>query len=250
MRTVHCVTVTHGLSTTVAAMLESLSRTTRGLGREVSVTVVVQPDASGATASSELAPFAGWVDVVEPGANLGFGPANNLGASRSDSDAIALLNPDLELVEGWLEPLVSALAENDRVAIAAPPLLTSEGHLEEAGASVDSDGLTIGIGGGRSDVSYADAMRDRDVTYASAACWLVRRSAFEAVDGFDPAFVPAYYEDVDLALRLADAGQRCRLVTDRPVVHHHLGPDAGRAEIAERSRRLFVDRWGARLSQV
>jgi len=133
MRSVHCVTVTYGPSPTLTAMLESLSRTTRGLGRDVSVTVVAQPDASGATAVSEVVPFEGWVEIVELAENLGFGPANNLGASRSDSDAIALLNPDLELVEGWLEPLVSALAENDRVAIAAPPLLTSEGHLGRRG---------------------------------------------------------------------------------------------------------------------
>jgi len=250
MRSVHCVTVTYGPSPTLTAMLESLSRTTRGLGRDVSVTVVAQPDASGTTAVSEVAPFEGWVEIVELGENLGFGPANNLGVSRSDSDAIALLNPDLELVEGWLEPLIEALVDDEQVAVAAPPLLTAEGFLEEAGASVDHDGVTIGIGGGRSDVAYADAMRDRDVTYASAACWLVRRSAFEAVGGFDPVFVPAYYEDVDLALRLLDAGFRCRLVTDRPVVHHHHGPDAERAEIAERSRRLFIDRWGGRLQTL
>ena len=145
---------------------------------------------------------------------------------------------------------MNVLAADDAIAIAAPSLLTPDGVLEEAGATVDAKGVTVGLGGARSPVPYDEAMTDRDITYASAACWLIRRSAFDAVGGFDPRFAPAYYEDVDLALRLADAGQRCRLVTDRPVVHHHLGPDAGRAEIAERSRRLFVDRWGARLSQV
>src|SRR5205807_1108269 len=48
----------------------------------------------------------------------------------------------------------------------------------------------------------------RDVDYASAACLLVRRSAFVDAGGFDPAFAPAYYEDVDLCLRWWSQGLR------------------------------------------
>ena len=250
MRPVQCVTVTYGATPTLAPMLESLHRTTIGVGLPVDMTLVIQPDADGATAIADVAHLTHWVDVVELQENIGFGPANNLGAERSDSPYIALLNPDLELVEGWLEPLMGVLEGDESIVIAAPPLLTANGDLEEAGATVDAEGVTIGVGGNRSDVPYDDAMRERDVTYASAACWLVRRSAFETVSGFDPLFAPAYYEDVDLALRLADVGNRCRLVPRRPVVHHHRGPDAGRAAIAERSRQLFVERWAARFAEA
>ena len=231
-------------------MLESLHRTTIGVGLPIEMTLVIQPDADGATAIADVAHLTHWVDVIELQENIGFGPANNLGAERSDSPYIALLNPDLELVEGWLEPLIRVLEGDESIAIAAPPLLTANGDLEEAGATVDAEGVTIGVGGSRSDVPYADAMRERDIAYASAACWLVRRSVFETVGGFDPLFAPAYYEDVDLALRLVDVGNRCRLVPRRPVVHHHRGPDAGRAAIAERSRQLFVERWAARFAEA
>ena len=250
MSSVQCVTVTYGATPTLVPMLESLHRTTIGVGLPVDMTLVVQPDADGATAVADVADLTDWIDMIELPENIGFGPANNLGAERSDSPYIALLNPDLELVEGWLEPLIGVLEGDESIAIAAPPLLTANGELEESGATVDAEGVTIGVGGNRSDVPYDDAMRERDVTYASAACWLVRRSAFETVDGFDPLFVPAYYEDVDLALRLADVGNLCRLVPSRPVVHHHRGPDAGRAAVAERSRQLFVERWAARLAEA
>jgi GT2 family glycosyltransferase len=247
---VQCVTVTYGATPTLLPMLESLHRTTIGVGLPVEMTLMIQPDADGVTAIADLAHLTDWVDVIELRENIGFGPANNLGVERSRSPYIALLNPDLELVEGWLEPLIGALEGDESIAIAAPPLLTTKGDLEEAGATVDAEGVTTGVGGNRSEVPYDDAMRERDVTYASAACWLVRRSAFETIGGFDPLFVPAYYEDVDLALRLADVGNRCRLVPRRPVVHHHRGPDAGRVAIAERSRQLFGERWAARLAEA
>ena len=244
MSPVQCVTVAYGVTPTLVPMLESLWRTTGGVGQPVEVTLVVQPDDDGIVATAEVAHLTDWIDVIELQANIGFGPANNLGAGRSKAPLIALLNPDLELVERWMEPLVKVLEGDDAIAIAAPPLLTSDGELEEAGATVDAKGVTVGLGGARSSVPYDEAMTDRDITYASAACWLIRRSAFEAVGGFDPRFAPAYYEDVDLALRLKEAGFRSRLVTHRPVVHHHSGPDAARASIAERSRELFVARWG------
>ena len=205
---------------------------------------MVQPDDDGIVATGDVAHLTDWIDVIELQENIGFGSANNLGVGRSKAPLIALLNPDLELVEGWLEPLVKVLEADDAIAIAAPPLLTPDGKLEEAGATVNSKGVTVGLGGARSSVPYDEAMADRDITYASAACWLLRRSAFAAVGGFDPHFAPAYYEDVDLALRLKESGFRTRLVTQRPVVHHHSGPDAARASIAERSRELFVARWG------
>ena len=241
---VQCVTVAYGATATLVPMLESLWRTTIGVGQPVEVTLVVQPDDDGVVASSDVAHLTDWVDVIELPENIGFGPANNLGAGRSSAPLIALLNPDLELVEGWLEPLVKVLEADDAIAIAAPPLLTSDGELEEAGATVTAEGVTVGLGGPRSSLPYGEAMTDRDITYASAACWLIRRTAFEAVGGFDPLYAPAYYEDVDLALRLKEAGFRSRLVTHRPVVHHHSGPDAARASIAERSRERFVARWG------
>ena len=247
MTPVQCVTVAYGATPTLVPMLESLWRTTIGIGQPVEVTLVVQPDGDGIVSTAEVAHLTDWVDVIELPENIGFGPANNLGVGRSKAPLIAFLNPDLELVEGWLEPLVKVLEADDAIAIAAPPLLTSDGELEEAGATVTAKGVTVGLGGARSSVPYDEAMTDRDIAYASAACWLIRRSVFKAVGGFDPRFAPAYYEDVDLALRLKVAGFRSRLVTHRPVVHHHSGPDAPRASIAERSRERFVARWGETL---
>ena len=64
-----------------------------------------------------------------------------------------------------------------------------------------------------------DRTRDQDVEQPAAACLLVRRDAFDAVGGFDEAFHPAWFEDVDFCRRLLDAGWRIRYVAGARVVH-------------------------------
>src|SRR5207248_3160166 len=46
------------------------------------------------------------------------------------------------------------------------------------------------------------------VQQPAGACLMLRRPVFEAIGGFDERFYPAWFEDVDLCLRLAQAGQR------------------------------------------
>src|SRR5437762_2939644 len=68
---------------------------------------------------------------------------------------------------------------------------------------------------------YLDVPRDApfDVEQPAAAALLVRRAAFAEIGGFDPAFRPAWYEDVDLCARLREAGWRVRYVPAAPVAH-------------------------------
>ena len=91
-------------------------------------------------------------------------------------------------------------------------------------------------------------MFDRDVDYASAACWVMRRSTFNELGGFSTAYYPAYFEDSDFAQRVQQAGYVTLLVTTRPVVHHHEGASAERVAIAERSRKVFEEKWAEQLS--
>jgi GT2 family glycosyltransferase len=189
--------------------------------------------------------------VIAVDENLGFAAANNLAVAESSSEFVAFLNPDLELTEGWLPPLLAAF-DDPAVAIAAPVLLHPEGHIDEAGQAVFSDSGSIAIGGrdwpGGPD-SYLSLMFDRDVDYASAACWVMRRSVFDELGGFATDYWPAYFEDNDLAQRARGAGYVTRLVTCRPVIHHHEGASAERVVIAERSRAVYERIWADELTR-
>jgi len=243
------ITVTYGITPTLTRMRSSLARSTRDRSdqHQVRHIILTQPDAEGAVEPVEPSDTCSVIPCEE---NLGFAAANNLAAAETSGEYLAFLNPDLELAEGWLNPLLAAL-DDPAVAIAAPVLLNNDGFIEEAGQVVFSDGGTLAMGGshwpgGRA--SYCEMMFDRDVDYASAACWVMRRSVFEELGGFSTDYYPAYFEDSDFAQRLQQAGYVTRLVTARPIVHHHEGASANRLAMATNSRRTFEDKWAAVLT--
>jgi len=222
-------------------MLESLRRHT--VSRDVETIVVTQPSEAGEQSMAAHS----WVRHVRLGTNEGFGVANNIGVEAASGEYVALLNPDLELTEGWSEPLIAALA--DDVFCAAPVLLTAEGRIDEAGQAMFADGGSEAIGGARWPGGRADVFFSRDVQYASAACWVIRRSVFAELGGFDAAYAPAYFEDADLAFRGANSGRRSRLVVERPVVHHHEGASADRVALGQKSRAVFREKQRAALAR-
>ena len=243
MTSLAAVCVTYGAASLVHALCASFRRHTP---RDARLIVIAQPDDTGECEAGRISRMWPWVEVVAPGENLGFAGANNLGvATAGDVEVIAFLNPDIELTEGWATPLLAAL-DDPQVGIAAPVLLTPEGDIDEAGQAVFSDGGSVAVGGPEwpeYPQSYASVMVDRDVDYASAACWTMRRAVFDELGGFSGAYWPAYFEDNDLAQRARQAGYVTRLCTTRPVVHHRDGASAERVAIAERSRAVFERTW-------
>ena len=243
------VTVTYGPTPTLTRMRGSLARSARDRSdqHQLNHIIVTQPDSHGAVESIDASDTCSVIPFDE---NLGFAAANNLAAAQSSAEYLAFLNPDLELTEGWLNPLIATL-DDPAVAIAAPVLLNNDGFVEEAGQVVFSDGGTLAMGGsywpgGRE--RYGEVMFDRDVDYASGACWVMRRSTFNELGGFSTDYYPAYFEDTDFAQRVQQAGYVTRLVTVRPVVHHHEGASADRLAMATNSRRTFEAKWAAVLT--
>jgi N-acetylglucosaminyl-diphospho-decaprenol L-rhamnosyltransferase len=171
--------------------------------------------------------------VIEAGANLGFGPACNLGAEASaPSEAVLFLNPDAALVEGaaCLGALLAALDGDARIAAAAPAL-TGDGQerfqlrkLPTLG-SLAREALLVNRlfpeNRGFCSERYLDRPRDVpfDVEQPAGAALLVRRNVFEELKGFDPAFAPAWFEDVDLCARIRTSGWRLRFVPSARATH-------------------------------
>lgn len=187
--------------------------------------------------------------VVVAERNLGFAGGNNLGVGRATGEFVCLLNPDVLVGPGWLEPLLAAL-DDPAVGIAAPVLLNPDRSLQEAGQLLYDDGCTAAIGGPEVLTGDWSQAFSRDVDYSSAACWLLRRTEFLELEGFDERYHPAYFEDVDYALRVEASGRRTRLVADVPVVHQH-GASGGSdgAELGRRAQQTFRSIWSRRLTE-
>jgi N-acetylglucosaminyl-diphospho-decaprenol L-rhamnosyltransferase len=187
------------------------------------------------------------VQVVPSDTNLGFGKAINLGVTEAASAAelVVLVNNDTVLLPGFLSAIAAPFAD-ERVGMVAGVLLQGEvpARIDSAGIELDrtlrsADMLWNGP------VALLDDAPDPVGPCGGAAAY--RMSAFRAAGGFDPAFF-AYWEDVDLALRLRLAGWECRLAPAARALHRH-GATLGAASPAARrldafGRGFVVERYG------
>jgi O-antigen biosynthesis protein len=156
--------------------------------------------------------------VMISDANLGFGGGCNLGASAARAPYLVFLNDDVVVRPDWLEALVRLADERPEAGAIGSRITSPDGTLQEAGSIIFADGSTMPVGRGLP-AATPRWRAVREVDYCSGCSLLVRRQAFEAVGGFDTAFHPAYYEDVDLALKLRTAGWRILYQPRSRLVH-------------------------------
>jgi GT2 family glycosyltransferase len=183
------------------------------------------------------------------GRNVGFGSGCNLGVIDARAPYVLFLNADVEVGPGWLEPLVEVLDTQEEVGAVAPIMRDQTGAIQEFGSVVGPDGWCRAWGDGAPLVNQ-DALFPHNVDYASAACLLVRRRAFNAVGGFSTEYDTAYFEDVDLAFLLRDAGWHVRVDPRSTVVHQRHGSSDGTTakDLMELNRSTFLRRWGSALA--
>ncbi len=156
--------------------------------------------------------------VVVSQANLGFGGGCNLGARYARAPYLVFLNDDVVVEPDWLESLVRLADERPRAGAIGSRVANADGTLQEAGSVIFADGSTAPVGRGLP--AQTPRWRAvREVDYCSACSLLVRREAFDAVGGFDPGYYPAYYEDVDLALKLRACGWEILYQPQSRLVH-------------------------------
>lgn len=163
-------------------------------------------------AAREHAP---WATVLEPGENLGFGPAVNAVADRATGEWLLLANADIALESGALGAMLAA-GRDRRVGCVAPRLVLADGTTQHSVHSFPtlSLALAFNLGLGRLSRALAERLclpggwnpeRPRVVSWALGACLLVRRAAFTEVGGFDRGQW-MYAEDIELGWRLRDHG--------------------------------------------
>jgi GT2 family glycosyltransferase len=224
--------------------LETLAATGSAVSREVLVTLN-EPAPSLAAALEARPELYDGLEVAD--ANRGFGIANNDAAARAAGSVLFFLNDDALVTPGWLDPLFERLAGDPTIGAAASVQVDEAGELVEAGAFVYSDGAPVQINAGLLD---GEPVPPGPALYASAAALAVRREAFEAVGGFDPGYYPAYYEDVDLALKLLGQGLVTWIEPTSVVCHGHEADGRLATFLSEANRQRLLERWGPQLERL
>jgi N-acetylglucosaminyl-diphospho-decaprenol L-rhamnosyltransferase len=209
--------------------LESLERQT------AEHAVVVVDNASTDGTAGLVAERFPHVRLVRNEQNLGFGRPLNAAVASVETPLVVLLNNDVvcepQLVERLIEPF-----DDEAVAMVAGILLQhDDSHLvDTAGIEIDGTLRAWDQLWNRPVGLLADAAPPLGPSGGAAA---YRTDVFRAAGGFDDAFF-AYWEDVDLALRLRLAGHRCARADGARVLHKH-GQTLGASSPAQRRLEAF-----------
>ena len=242
--TVSIIVVTFGTGPVVLEMLDAVAGHTP-IAHEVIVVDCLPADP--ATRTSLLLADRSDILLLAVDDNLGFAGGNEYGVEHARGEFLCFLNADVIVGPGWLEPLIAAL-DDPVVGIVAPVFVNDDGSLQEAGQLIFADTFTAPVGDAVMPGDFTNVF-SRDVDYASAACWLVRRADHLALGGFDRHYHPAYFEDADYALRVEASGKRRELVADVPLVHRRgLGTGKRDAALGQNTHARFKWQWAAHLA--
>jgi GT2 family glycosyltransferase len=243
------VTVAHNSEADLARLLDSLAHLAHRPRR------VVVVDSGSSDSGAELAATRG-ADVVDLGANRGFGAGCNAGLERVSEPVTALVNPDVELLDAGLEALVTEAAGRD--ALIVPRLLNRDGTPQDSAHPPPGtlEGLVPALVPRgvlprpmRRRYEPWRSAHPRRVGWAVAACMVARTALLRGLGPFDPdAFL--FYEDMELCLKARRAGIATIYRPD-VTVRHLGGTSTGRAlsedrdlELRARRRRKVMAREG------
>jgi GT2 family glycosyltransferase len=165
--------------------------------------VVLVDSGSGDGGAERLASEYPDIEVMALAENRGFAYAASCGAAEGKEPLLLLLNPDVDVQAGAVGALVDLLDGRPRSAGAVPLLTGLDGesqHRWQLRHLPNTVRLALGLPGAPAFSSPPPA--PVLVAQPAAAAWLVRRTVWEALGGFDPTYEPAWWEDVDFCARL------------------------------------------------
>ena len=163
--------------------------------------------------------------------NVGYGRGANAGAAGFMGEWLLVSNQDVVFEPGSIDTLLDAAKRWPAGGVFGPLIRTPTGEVYPSARALPSIGRGLGhavFGWWHPDNRWTRAYRqeggppvERTCGWVSGACMLIRRSAFEAIGGFDPAYF-MFFEDTDLCARLGGDGTGCVYVP-AAVVHHEEG---------------------------
>ncbi len=218
---------------------------------EVSFEIIVVDDSSADGSRETLSRIPGLV-YLRNEKNSGFIASCNYGATKARGSYLLFLNNDTIVTPGWLSALRETFDLESNVGLVGSKLIFADGRLQEAGGIIWRDGSGWNRGkfddAGKPEYNYLC-----EVDYCSAACLMVPKSLFESVGGFDSSYVPAYYEDTDLAFKMRAAGLKVFYQPLSRVIHFEGatgGTDlfAGAKKYQEINRSTFIAKWAEALA--
>ncbi len=165
------------------------------------------------------------LEIIRLNKNYGFSHGYNEALKKVEAEYYILLNSDVEVTAGWLDPLIELLDHNPDVAACQPKILSyhRRTHFEYAGAAGGYiDFLGYPFCRGRIFETVEEDLGQYDdivpIFWATGACLMIRSKIFHEAGGFDESFF-AHMEEIDLCWRLHLLGYKVYYSGHSQVYH-------------------------------
>lgn len=195
----------------------------------------------------ELEKVVSGITVIHNKENLKFLLNCNHAAEYAKGEYILFLNNDTQVQPNWLRPLVELMERRPDAGMVGSKLVYPQGPLQEAGGILWKDGSAWNYGHLKNPQN-AEFAYVKEADYISGAAIMIRASLWKEIGGFDTTFVPAYYEDTDLAFEVRKHGYKVLLQPASVVVHFEgvsNGTDtsSGLKNYQVVNQRKFFEKW-------
>lgn len=165
------------------------------------------------------------VQMLVSSKNYGFAGGYNFFFDQIEADYYVLLNSDVEVSEGWIEPIIELMESDKTIAACQPKILahydkTLFEHAGGAGGWMDNLGYPFCRGRIFSSLEKDEGQYDdiQEIFWASGAAMFIRGELYENFGGLDGEYF-AHMEEIDLCWRLKLAGYK-NMVVPQSVVYH------------------------------
>ena len=177
----------------------------------------------------------------------------NKAANLARGKYILFLNNDVQVQKGWLLYLVKLIESDEKIGMVGSKFIYPNGILQEAGGIVWNNGRAYNYGRGK-DPELSEYNYVKEVDYISGASIMIRKSIWKEIGGFDKRFIPAYYEDTDLAFEIRKLGYKVMLQPNSVVIHFEgtsngKNLSSGLKKYQIINQKKFVEKWAEELKK-
>jgi GT2 family glycosyltransferase len=200
--------------------LESLILNTTGVDYEI----IVVDNASQDDSIEMVRSIFPAVKVLALGENCGYAKANNRGVEKSTGRYLLFLNNDTHVPEGAVRTLLEIKKNHPEFGMVAPLILYPD-KSPQLSWGRDIHFVSEVFLKFFAEKWYAKQIKrkkgeiSRNVDWVSGACFLIERSLYKQVGGFDEKFF-LYFEDADLGKRIRQLGKKIHLTSNARIVHY------------------------------
>ncbi|WP_428395666.1 glycosyltransferase family 2 protein [Lichenicoccus sp.] len=196
------------------------------------------------------------ISVLRVDEPFNYSRLNNLAVQNSTAEFFVFMNNDLFVQDNdWLPRLLSEATTDETVGAVGGKFLFENRTIQHSGVVLGLGGVAghVFVGANESYGGYGNrALVAHEVSAVTAACMLVRAEVFRAVGGFDETDLKVAFNDIDLCLRIREAGHRI-IMAPEFVAEHHESISRGSEDSPEKASRfrreaaIMQARWGQAL---